>query len=82
MTDDQFYALVSQFGDPLASYISRDMSTSTSKGYGFVQFATEAEAEAAIAGLDGREIDDRILRARKANAAVPYTSSDLIRLRT
>lgn len=40
--------------------------TGESRGFAFVQMATEADAQAAIAALDGREVDGRAI---KVNAA-------------
>lgn len=47
-----------------------DRDTGRSKGFGFVEMSSAAEAQAAIAGLNGIEIDGRAI---KVNEAKPQT---------
>lgn len=46
--------------------IITDRETGRSKGFGFVQFATEAEAQVAIQALDGQDLAGRTLAVRVA----------------
>jgi RNA recognition motif-containing protein len=48
--------------------IPLDPTTGSSRGYGFVQMPDEAEAQAAIAGLDGTRLGPRPVRV---SAALP-----------
>jgi RNA recognition motif-containing protein len=50
--------------------VIEDRSTGQSKGFGFVEMSSNAEAEAAIAALDGQ---DHGGRAIKVNEAKPRT---------
>ena len=43
-----------------------DRSTGQSKGFGFVEMSSNAEAEAAIAALDGTEFGGRTLKVNEA----------------
>ena len=43
-----------------------DRDTGRARGFAFVEMATEIEAEAAIAALDGREVGGRTLRVNAA----------------
>lgn len=43
-----------------------DRDTGRSKGFGFVEFANDAEAQAAIAGLNGKEVSGRSLTVSPA----------------
>ena len=43
-----------------------DRETGRSKGFGFVEFASDAEAKAAIAELDGKEVGGRALKVNEA----------------
>ncbi len=45
-----------------------DRDTGRSRGFGFVEMASEAEAQAAISQLNGKEVDGRALTV---NAAKP-----------
>ena len=48
-----------------------DRSTSRSKGFGFVEMSSDAEAQAAIQALDGKDSGGRAL---KVNEAKPRSS--------
>src|SRR2546422_5954542 len=46
--------------------IITDRETGRPRGFAFVQMSTDADAGAAIAALDGRELDGRTLRVNEA----------------
>ena len=48
--------------------IITDRDTGQSKGFGFVEMASPAEAQAAINALDGRDFDGRRLMVSEAKA--------------
>ena len=41
----------------------RDRDTGRSRGFGFVTYGTQGEADAAIAGLHDQELDGRYVRS-------------------
>ena len=43
-----------------------DRSTGQSKGFGFVEMSSDAEAEAAIEALDGKEVGGRTIKVNEA----------------
>lgn len=43
-----------------------DRDTGQSKGFGFVEMRTDSEANAAIAGLNGTELDGRAIKVNEA----------------
>jgi RNA recognition motif-containing protein len=43
-----------------------DRDTGKSKGFGFVEMSSDAEAQAAIAALNGKESDGRSLKVNEA----------------
>ncbi|KAG8953644.1 hypothetical protein FRC04_001848 [Tulasnella sp. 424] len=45
----------------------RDSATGRSRGFGFVTFGSTAEAEAAIAGMNGSELDGRRIQVTPAH---------------
>lgn len=46
----------------------RDRDTGRSRGFGFVTFSTEGEANAAIQGLNEQEFEGRRIKVNFANA--------------
>ncbi len=58
--------LFSQHGTVESAQIISDRDTGQSKGFGFVEMGSEAEAQAAIAALNGQEYDGRALTVNEA----------------
>ncbi len=48
-------ALFSMFGAVDKAYVITDRQTGKSKGFGFVEMSSDAEAQAAINALDGKD---------------------------
>lgn len=51
----------SEAGNVVSASIISDRMTGRSRGFGFVEMATEAEAQAAIDRWDGKDLDGRTL---------------------
>ena len=49
----------SEYGNVTSAKVMMDRETGRSKGFGFVEMTSEAEAQAAIAGLHGQSVDGR-----------------------
>ncbi len=49
----------SQFGEVKDAHVALDRETQRSRGFGFVEFGTDEEAQAAIDAMDGKELDGR-----------------------
>lgn len=60
-------SLLSPHGTVENVNIVTDRNTGQSRGYGFVEMSTEAEAQAAIAALDGTEYNGRSIKVAQAN---------------
>ena len=58
--------LFSQFGTVESAQVITDRETGRSKGFGFVEMKSDAEAQAAIAGLNETEHDGRPLTVNEA----------------
>ncbi len=59
-------ALFSVFGTVEKAYIITDRQTGQSKGFGFVEMSSVAEAQAAIAALDGKKCDGYTVKVNEA----------------
>lgn len=60
-TEDDLKKAFGDAGNVVSASIISDRMTGRSRGFGFVEMATEAEAQAAIDRLDGKELDGRTL---------------------
>ena len=60
-----------QFGTVKDVKVIIDRDTGRSKGFGFVEFTTEAEAQEAIAGMNGQDLEGRALRVNEAEDRRP-----------
>ena len=58
--------LFAQYGTVESVAVITDRDTGRSKGFGFVEFANDAEAQAAIAGLNGKDMSGRSLTVSQA----------------
>src|SRR5277367_2109433 len=63
--------LFSAHGTVQSAEIINDRDTGRSKGFGFVEMGSEAEAQAAIAALNGQENDGRALTVNEAKPREP-----------
>jgi RNA recognition motif-containing protein len=64
--DQQLKDLFSEFGEVSYSKVIIDRDTNRSKGFGFVEFEDDAAAKAAIAKLDGSEMNGRNIVVNEA----------------
>jgi cold-inducible RNA-binding protein len=58
--------LFASHGTVDSANVITDRSTGQSKGFGFVEMTSDAEAEAAIAALDGTDFSGRTLKVNEA----------------
>jgi len=61
-------ALFTVFGKVEKAYIVTDRQTGKSKGFGFVEMSSEAEAQAAINALDGKECGGYTVKVNMAKS--------------
>ena len=59
-------ALFSIFGTVKKAYIVTDHKTGKSKGFGFVEMSSDAEAQAAITAMDGKKCDGYTVKVNEA----------------
>ena len=66
-TDDQgLSAAFEQFGPIESAKVINDRETGRSRGFGFVTFANEADAQVALEKMNGAQLDGRTLNVNEA----------------
>jgi cold-inducible RNA-binding protein len=65
-TEDAVRALFEAYGAVERVSVVTDRDTGRAKGFGFVEMSSNAEADRAIAELNGRELDGRALNVNEA----------------
>lgn len=66
MRDDTLRQRFAAFGEVASAKVMVERDSGRSKGFGFVEMDTAAEAQAAIQGLNGKEVDGRALTVNVA----------------
>ena len=66
VSEDDLRAAFSQFGAVDSADVIIDRNTGRSKGFGFVEMSNDDEAKAAIAGLNGKDLDGRAMNVNEA----------------
>ena len=64
---EELEAAFAKFGQVSSAKIVRDKDTGRSKGFGFVEMPNDEEANAAITGLNEKELDGRTIVVKPAN---------------
>ena len=64
--DEELNAAFSEFGAVQSAKVMMDRETGRSKGFGFVEMGSDAEAQAAINGLNGQAIGGRAVVVNEA----------------
>ena len=70
-TDQLLSETFAQCGTVESAKIIMDRDTGRSKGFGFVEMATEAEAASAISKFNGADCDGRAMTVNEAKPMVP-----------
>jgi cold-inducible RNA-binding protein len=65
-TDDQLKEFFSAAGTVTSASVITDRNTNRSKGFGFVEMSTDAEAQEAIKQLNGKDLDGRSINVSEA----------------
>jgi len=64
--EDTLRSSFSQFGQVDTVDIVRDRDSGQPRGFAFVEMSSDSEADAAIAGLNGQQVDGRALTVNEA----------------
>ncbi len=69
--DNDLEQAFGEFGAVTSAKVMMERETGRSKGFGFVEMGTDAEALAAIEGLNGHSLDGRALTVNEARPMEP-----------
>jgi RNA recognition motif-containing protein len=64
--DDSLQQAFGQFGTVTSAKVMMDRETGRSKGFGFVEMGSDAEAQAAINGMNGQPLEGRAIVVNEA----------------
>ncbi len=73
MTDEGLRRAFEKFGEVTDARVITDRETGRSRGFGFVTFAQNEHAMAAITGMDGTQLDGRNIKVSEAEDKGPRT---------
>ena len=65
-TEQTLRAAFEEFGHVLSVKVVADRDTGVPRGLAFVEMSSNTEAQAAIAGMNGKMIDDRVVNVNEA----------------
>jgi RNA recognition motif-containing protein len=65
ISDDQLRDMFARFGDPDSARVITDRDTGQSKGFGFVEFSNDEQAQKALS-LNGTDFGGRSLKVNEA----------------
>jgi cold-inducible RNA-binding protein len=68
VTDSTLAQLFEAHGTVQSAQVIMDRDTGRSKGFGFLEMGSDAEAQAAIQALNGKEVEGRTLKVNEARA--------------
>jgi cold-inducible RNA-binding protein len=66
VNDDQLKEAFEAFGTVVSAKVIVDRDTNRSKGFGFVEMGSEEEAQAAVKGMDGKDLAGRTIAVSEA----------------
>jgi RNA recognition motif-containing protein len=69
--DESLHQAFSQFGAVTSAKVMMDRDTGRSKGFGFVEMGSDAEAQAAINGMNGQQLEGRAIVVNEARPREP-----------
>ncbi len=65
-TDGDLERLFEEFGEVASAKVIVDRETGRSKGFGFVEMPQQDQGQAAVQGLNGREVEGRTMKVNEA----------------
>ena len=66
--DAKLAEIVKPFGSATSAEVVKDRVTGASKGFAFVEFASDAEAQATITALNGKDMNGHVIVVNEAKS--------------
>ena len=66
VNDAQLNELAVPYGTVVSANVATERSTGESKGFGFIEYSNAEEARAAMAALNGRDVNGQALKVDEA----------------
>jgi len=66
INDEELEKAFAEFGEILSAIVIKDRVSGRSKGFGFVEFANDEDADKAAEALNGTELEGREIRIDQA----------------
>lgn len=73
--DDNLQQQFEAYGQVASAKVMMDRDSGRSKGFGFVEMSSPSEAQAAIQGLDGKDLEGRALTVNVARPMAPRSGA-------
>ena len=70
-TDEVLFSAFSEYGKVESAKVITDRETGRSKGFGFVEMSSDAEAQAAASKMNGADLEGRTLTVNEARPMEP-----------
>ena len=70
-TEEELRELAAPYGELTSCTVIIDRETGRSRGFGFIEMASDEEAEALIEGMNGNNMGGRMLTVNKARPRAP-----------
>jgi len=76
ISEEELRQAFEDFGQVTSATVIKDKLSGKSKGFGFVEMPAQADAESAIAGLNGKEFKGRTITVNEAKPRQEKTDRD------
>jgi cold-inducible RNA-binding protein len=70
VTEVQLMDLAVPYGTVVSAKLATEKRSGESRGFGFIEFSNATEGNAAIAGLDGRDVNGQGIRVNEAKPRI------------
>ncbi len=74
-TDEGLHEAFARFGEIVEAKVITDRETGRSRGFGFVTFARDEDAQTAISKMNGTSLDGRTITVNEAQEKTPRQGS-------